>query len=72
MDPVIFTGRVTKTELAEERADEYARLQTEGTLDRIRVDPPPPWLVKLGYTVGAAAISVGLTLVALILYAVLT
>ena len=72
MDPVIFTGRVTKAQMQDERADEYARLQAEGTLDRIRVDPPPAWLVRFGYAVGATAISIGLMLVVLILYALIT
>lgn len=72
MDPVIFTGSVTEAELKEERPDEYARLQTGGTLDRLRVDPPAAWLVRLGRVVAVVAVSIGLTLVGLILYAVLT
>jgi hypothetical protein len=72
MDPVIFTGRVTEADMQEERPDEYARLRAEGSLDTIRTDPPPAWLVTLGRIIGVGAISIGLTLVALILYAVLT
>lgn len=72
MDTVIFTGRVTETELAHERPDEYERLQRDGGLEALAETPPPVWLVRLGRTVGAAAVLTGLTLVALILYAVLT
>jgi cytochrome b subunit of formate dehydrogenase len=72
MDPVIFTGRVTEAEMREERPDEYARLRTTGALDALRVDPPPEWLVRLGRGIAAVTVSIGLTLVALILYAVLT
>jgi cytochrome b subunit of formate dehydrogenase len=72
MDPVIFTGSVTEAELREERPDEYARLRSEAALDALRVDPPPAWLVRLGRVVAVVAVSIGLTLVGLILYAVLT
>ena len=72
MDTVIFTGRVTLDELEEERPDEYARLVREGALSAIATEPAPPWLVRLGRTIGAVAIAFGLTLVALIIYAVVT
>jgi cytochrome b subunit of formate dehydrogenase len=71
MDTVIFTGRVTETELKDERPDEYDRLVREGALERVRVDPPPRWLVLFGRTIGTVAIAVGLSIVGLILYAVL-
>jgi cytochrome b subunit of formate dehydrogenase len=72
MDPVIFTGSLTEAELQEERPDEYARLRREGALGALRVDPPAAWLVRLGRVVAVVAVSIGLTLVGLILYAVLT
>ena len=72
MDPVIFTGRVTEAEMRDERPDEYARLRRDASLDALRVDPPPEWLVRLGRGVAVVAVSIGLTLVGLILYAVLT
>ena len=37
-----------------------------------RTDPPPEWLWRLGTAVGTTAIVIGLLLVGLILYAVLT
>jgi cytochrome b subunit of formate dehydrogenase len=72
MDTVIFTGRVTLDELRAERPDEFARLQREGTLGSIRTDAPPDWLTRLGRTIGTVAVTTGLLIVGLILYAVLT
>jgi len=72
MDRVIFTGRVPLAELEEERPDEYARLMREGGLDAIRTTPPEEWLLRLGTAIGTTAVTIGLLLVGLILYAVLT
>jgi cytochrome b subunit of formate dehydrogenase len=72
MDPVIFTGRVTEAELAEERPDEYARLRASGRLDALRTDAPQLWVVRLGRVIGAFAVVFGLLLVGLILYTSLT
>jgi cytochrome b subunit of formate dehydrogenase len=72
MDTVIFTGRVTDEELRDERPDEFERLQREHGLARLRVDPPKPWVLPLGRTIGTLAVAVGLTLVGLILYAFLS
>jgi cytochrome b subunit of formate dehydrogenase len=72
MDRVIFTGRVSEEELREERPAEYARMQATGGMETLATDPPPAWLLRLGTIVGTTAVVIGLTLVALILYAVLT
>jgi cytochrome b subunit of formate dehydrogenase len=72
IDRVIFTGRVTLDEMREERPDEYARLTREGTLPSLSVSPPDPWLGRFGTVVAATAVPLGLALVGLILYAVLT
>ncbi|HUF47418.1 MAG TPA: cytochrome b/b6 domain-containing protein [Vicinamibacterales bacterium] len=72
MDTVIFTGHVTTEELEEDRPAEYERLRATGQLEALRVPPAPPWLERLGRTVGTIAIVIGLSLVGLILYAVLT
>jgi cytochrome b subunit of formate dehydrogenase len=73
MDPVIFTGRISQAELQDERPDEYARLaRNPAALEALRVDPPPDWLVRLARVIATVAVSIGLTLVGLILYAVLT
>lgn len=71
MDRVIFTGVVPEEELRAERPDEYARLVATGELASLRTDPPARWLVWLGTVAGTTAVSIGLILVALILYAVL-
>ena len=72
MDTVIFTGRITEEEFRDERPDEYARLEREGRLDSVWTSPPEPWLVRFGRVIGTIAVSTGLVLVALILYAILT
>jgi cytochrome b subunit of formate dehydrogenase len=72
MDPVIFTGRLTLEELKEERPEEFARMSATGRLERLRVGPPRDWVRRLGRVIGTAAVMVGLILVTLILYALLT
>ena len=72
MDPVIFTGRLTVDELREERPEEFARLERQGHLDAIRVGPPEVWLLRLGRVIATIAVTTGLVIVGLILYAVLT
>jgi cytochrome b subunit of formate dehydrogenase len=71
MDRVIFTGRVPEEELRHERPAEYARLRARGELASLRTTPPEAWLERLGTVVGSLAVTIGLLLVALILYAVL-
>ncbi len=72
MDTVIFTGRVSDDELREERPEEFARLRAERALDRLRIAPAKPWVLPLGRTIGTVAVVIGLTLVALIIYALLS
>jgi cytochrome b subunit of formate dehydrogenase len=73
LDPVIFTGRVTLAELREERPAESARLEKDpAALAALRMPPPPASLVRLARVVAAIAVPLGLTLVGLILYAVMT
>ena len=68
MDPVIFTGRVSEEEMRMERPAEYARQTAGGAL---LPDAGPPsrrsWI--MGRIVGATAVTIGLTLVALIIFA---
>ena len=68
MDMVIFTGRVTEHDLADERPAEYARHAAGGTMPYTTPPSHRSWLV--GRIVGTTAVIVGLMLVALILYAV--
>ena len=71
MDSVIFTGRVTVVEMEEERPDELERLTKAGRIDECATVAAPRWVYKAGRTVGAVAVTLGLIMVALILFAVL-
>jgi len=71
MDPVIFTGRVSHHELMEERPAEYERLQRAHRLDEIEVGPAPGWVPTLAKFVALVAVTFGLVMVGLIVYAVL-
>jgi cytochrome b subunit of formate dehydrogenase len=71
MDPVIFTGQVSEHEFAEERPAEYARLRGERRLEELEVDQAPAWVFSLAKAVAVVAVTFGLVMVALILYAVL-
>jgi cytochrome b subunit of formate dehydrogenase len=72
MDMVIFTGTLTESELKHERPGEYERLAKEGALPRLLTNPPSRRAWTIGRIVGTTAVSVGLLMVALIIYAVLT
>ena len=70
MDLVIFTGSVAVDELREERPGEYERLRRTGALDALCVPAPGHSLLRRGRIVGTLGLTLGLGLVALILYAV--
>jgi cytochrome b subunit of formate dehydrogenase len=72
MDPVIFTGRITAHEMVEERPAEYARLIAERRLEEHEVDEGAVWLPTLAKAVATVAVTLGLIMVVLIVYAVLT
>jgi cytochrome b subunit of formate dehydrogenase len=71
MDPVIFTGRVSRHELIEERPAEFERLQRARTLEELEVGPAASWVGGLAKAVAVVAVTLGLIMVGLILYAVL-
>jgi cytochrome b subunit of formate dehydrogenase len=71
MDPVIFTGHVSHHELSEERPAEFERLRAERRLGDIEVPPAPGWVHRLSKIVAVVAVTLGLAMVGLILYAVL-
>jgi cytochrome b subunit of formate dehydrogenase len=71
MDPVIFTGRVTRHEFEEERPAEFDRLERAGSLEELEVEPGAPWVPSLARAVAVVAVTLGLIMVGLILYAVL-
>jgi cytochrome b subunit of formate dehydrogenase len=72
MDTVIFTGRMPHHELVEERPSELERLERLRHLEPLIVDPPSEHLLVFGKTIGTIAVVVGLTIVGLILFGVLT
>jgi len=69
MDTVIFTGRVPLEELKLDRPDEYEELVKSRELRKRLVEPLPPVVIKTIRVFGAAALTVGLILVLLIIYA---
>jgi cytochrome b subunit of formate dehydrogenase len=72
MDMVIFTGSVTEAELRHERPGEYERLVRTGEIDRLTEPPPTHQVWTIGRVIGTTAVVVGLTLVVLIAYGLLT
>ncbi len=72
MDTVIFTGVLPLEEVRHERPAEYARLVEEGGLERIAAPAPDPEILWRGRIVGTTAVLLGLLLVTLTLYALLT
>lgn len=71
MDLVIFTGRVSLTELRHERPAEYERLVAEDGLRDVLTDPPSKQLVTAGRLIGTVAVCIGLTVAVLAIYALL-
>jgi len=69
MDPVIFTGRVTLEEFKEDRPREYRRLVESGELEKYITEPMSPAMVKALKVFGFSALTIGLTLVVLIIWA---
>jgi cytochrome b subunit of formate dehydrogenase len=72
MDTVIFTGRVPLEEMQHDRPAEYERLKASGELERLIVPPPPARLRRAGRIIGTTAVTIGLVMVGLTLYALLT
>ena len=71
MDLVIFTGVVPASELQHERAGEYERLAAGGSLGSLVAGAPTPRRCGAGRSCGTLGLTVGLAMVALILFAVL-
>ena len=72
MDTVIFSGRVSKTELLHERRRWYDRLVATGKLDDFRVRDEWFRWINIAKTFGFFFFSLGLVLLALIIYAMLS
>jgi len=71
MDPVIFTGRVTLEELKYDKPSEYEEMKASGELDKKLVQPITKSVETAFRIFGFVALAVGLTLIALIVYALL-
>ncbi|MEJ2190025.1 MAG: cytochrome C, partial [Acidobacteriota bacterium] len=74
MDPVIFTGRVPLEELKHDKPGEYEDVMASGSVEEIErklVDPFPTRGEKALKTFGFIALGIGLSLIALIVYAML-
>jgi cytochrome b subunit of formate dehydrogenase len=69
MDMVIFTGVESEEEFKSKRANEYARLKSEGKLESRLGEKPAAWYLNFSRLVGFTAISIGLILLVLTLSA---
>ena len=72
MDTVIFSGRISKTEMLHERRRWYDRLVAEGKLDDHRVRDEWHRWKSIAKTFGYFFFGIGLMLLALILYAMIS
>jgi len=70
MDLVIFTGRVSETDLREERPAEYARVVGGAGLRDAGAPSRRSWMV--GRLIGTTAVVIGLSIVGLIVYAMVS
>jgi len=71
MDPVVFTGRMSLRELKHDRPRLYEQLVEKGELEKHLVDPFPDYARKAVKFFGFTALTVGLTLIVLIIYAMI-
>jgi len=69
MDTVIFTGRIPIEEIREERAGEFERLGGGSALEALAVGPSKPRILLFGRIGGSLAVMTGLTMVALVVWA---
>jgi cytochrome b subunit of formate dehydrogenase len=69
MDTVIFTGRVPLEEFKKDRPREYQEMVESGELEGRLVEPLPPIVIRGTRIFGWIALSIGLILVILIIYA---
>ena len=69
MDTVIFTGRMPLDELREDRPREYRELIATRQIKKHLVEPLPPARVRGARIFGAVALTIGLALIVLIIWA---
>jgi cytochrome b subunit of formate dehydrogenase len=72
IDPVIFTGRITVEELKHDKPREYEQLVQAGELESYMTHQYPIKLQRVFRIFGFTALAVGLSLIFLILYSMLT
>ncbi len=72
MDNVIFSGRISKSEMLHERKSWYDRLVATGKLDQYRVRDEWDRWKKIARPIGFTFFGIGLVLLALIIYAMVT
>lgn len=72
MDTVIFSGRISKTEMLHERKRWYDRLVASGKLDQHRVRDEWKRWKRIARFFGYLFFSTGLVLLGLIIYAMLS
>jgi cytochrome b subunit of formate dehydrogenase len=63
MDMVIFTGRQSEEHLKHHHPEEYKRLVETGELEKLRVPPPPRWLLNFGRIFGTSAVALGILMI---------
>jgi cytochrome b subunit of formate dehydrogenase len=71
MDPVIFTGRVSVEELKVDKPREYEELVASGELEKNLFEPYPRNVQILFRVLGFTALTIGMTLIALIVYSMI-
>jgi cytochrome b subunit of formate dehydrogenase len=69
MDTVIFTEGVPLEEFKRDRPREYRQMVESGALEANLMPPPVPLAVKIWKRLGYVALTIGLLLIALIIYA---
>jgi hypothetical protein len=69
MDTVIFTGRMSLEELKLERPREYKHLVKTHQLRKHLVVPLPPAMERTARIFGTIALTVGISIILLIIYA---
>jgi len=71
MDPVMFTGRVSVEELKADKPREYEELIASGELEENLFEPYPRNIQIISRVIGFTALTIGMTLIALIVYSML-
>jgi cytochrome b subunit of formate dehydrogenase len=69
MDIVVFTGRMTLEEFKEDKPLEYEALVKSGELEKHLVEPYPEIVVRVIRIFGWTALSIGVSMIVLIIYA---